>query len=80
MTDLEQTAERLQNGWVLIDKTRDAEQAQRLTDHWLTLEQQYRTLCDERDWQNPEHHELIAKRSLERAIQEIRRIEERQYA
>ena len=44
--------QRLEHGWALIDEAidaRDNTEAQRLTDHWLRVEAEYRAACDARD-------------------------------
>lgn len=60
MTDqIRPLAQRLELGWAKIDDARDAgniAEAQRLTDHWLTLERQYRAAADEINYANPEQH------------------------
>lgn len=43
--------QRLEHGWALIDEAvdaRDNTEAQRLTDHWLRVEAEYRAACDAR--------------------------------
>jgi hypothetical protein len=50
MTTIRELDQRLERGWTLIDEAResgDYTKEQTMTDHWMSLEAQYRALWDE---------------------------------
>jgi hypothetical protein len=60
MSDLTAITKRLEHGWALIDEAMDAKQhteAQRLTDHWLVVEKEYRREADVTLWEIESQHE-----------------------
>jgi hypothetical protein len=61
--DLTALTKRLEHGWALIDEAMDAKnhtEAQRLTDHWLSLLEQYQSAADVTLWEIAAQHEWRA--------------------